>query len=60
MGEKMECLNLKCGAVSHIICLSQSFLTSEDNQMIPIEVCSKCFSYIQKQIKKVSIPGNIR
>jgi structure-specific endonuclease subunit SLX1 len=47
-GEKMECLNIKCGAISHIICLSQSFLASEDNQMIPIEGnCVTCETILQ-------------
>lgn len=48
LGEKMECLNLKCGAVSHVICLSQAFLATELDAMIPVQgACVTCECVLQ-------------
>jgi len=46
-GEKMECLNPRCRTISHVICLSQSFLVGTDN-ILPVQgKCSTCDSILQ-------------
>jgi len=43
----VECVNSKCKTVSHIICLSRSFLLGED-QIIPIQgKCGTCDVVLQ-------------
>lgn len=48
LGEKMECLNSRCGAVSHVICLSEAFLATEQNVVIPVQgKCVTCECVLQ-------------
>jgi structure-specific endonuclease subunit SLX1 len=46
--QRLVCLNFKCSAVSHIVCLSSAFLSADSGRLLPVQgECPTCGRILQ-------------